>query len=382
MDKNLSDKNAKTNIPQPRPGQMPSPPEFLTRPSPVFEGVAYAPFIEEHVPASMPKSIDFGLYQNALNDRKQAEMSAAEIYAQYLEVVTFNQRLLKTQKTFERFKSRVRQVYNSAVGRQGRHSEEALRARRHQLGVEQALNASQQENESLRASSRAHEEAFQQILKRLGQAEAQMEQANHQFQTLAEEFDNRGILLEEADRHIQGYRAQIELQNQSLAEWHDKYSKIRDENLIIQSEIRDIQMREAGVAALNNELANSITKAQKQIYELEDKLGFLTQESQTKLATLEVEVDRYREQRRVEALLEKSKKLQAGERVEFQPEPNQKVNLDQWNGFYEKWSDIINGLKSHSNPIEGNRNKPSIPSETRQIQSSELISEAGDLEIL
>jgi chromosome segregation ATPase len=382
MDKNFTNKNTKAQ-PQPRPGQMPSPPEFLTRPAPASEGTSYPVAVEEHVAAEMPKSIDFGLYQNAINDRKQAEMSAAEIYAQYLELVTFNQRLLRGQKTIQLFKRRVRKVYDSALNRQGRHSDEALRARRHQLGVEKALNDTQQENEGLRASNRAHEEAYQQILKRLGQAEAQMEQANHQFRTLAEEFDNRGILLEEADRHIQGYQAQIELQNQSLGEWHDKYSKIRDENLILQSQMRDIQMREAGVATLNNELANSATKAQKQIYELEDKLERLTRESQTKMATLEVEVDRHREQRRVEALLEKSKKLQAGEKVTFVTDNKQKANVEQWNGFYEKWADIINGLTTHSNPIENTKKDTvAVGATINQVQSSELLSEAGDLEIL
>ena len=133
----------------------------------------------------MPKSIDYSLYQNVLNDRKQAEMSAAEIYAQYLEVMTFNQRLLRTQKLFMRFKNRVRSIYDNAVERQGQHSVEAVRARRHQMGVEKALSESQSDNEALRASNRAHEEAFKQILKRLGQAEAQMDQANHQFQGLA-----------------------------------------------------------------------------------------------------------------------------------------------------------------------------------------------------
>jgi chromosome segregation ATPase len=198
-----------------------------------------------------------------------------------------------------------------------------------------------------------------------------MEQSSHQFQTLAEEFDNRGILLEEADRQIQTYRAQIEAQNRSLQEWHDKYSKIRDENLIIQSQIRDIQMREAGVQALNSELASSMTKAQKQIYELEDQLARVTQDTQVKLATQEAELERYREQRRVEALLEKSKKLQAGEKIQANPQS------EQWNGLYEKWSDIINGLTSHSTPLE--RKEPEVKPSTKP---SELVSEAGDLEIL
>ena len=116
-------------------------------------------------------------------------------------------------------------------------------------------------------------------------------------------------------------------------------------------------MREAGVAALNNELTNSITKAQKQIYELEDKLETVQQLTQTKLATQEIELERYREQRRVEALLEKSKKLQAGEKVTFVEGENQKANIEQWNGFYDKWSGIINGLTSHSTPIEPGKAK-------------------------
>jgi chromosome segregation ATPase len=349
----------------------------------------FPPLVEEHIPTSLPQSIDYGLYQNAIDDRRQAEMSAAEIYSQYLKVMAFNQKLLRKQKKVEKFKLKVREVYERALNKNGSKTKEADRARRHQIGVEKALDEAQKENAALRASNRAHEEAFEEILRKLGQAESQMERANHQFQTLAEEFDNRGILLEEAERTIQGNRAQIDQLNASLAEWHDKYSKVRDQNLILQSEVRDIQLREAGVAALNSELASSATKAQKLIYELEDRLNTETEDAKTKIAMLEVELDRYREQKRVEALLEKSKKLQAGEKVVFIPDQvkGQHGNpKEQWNEFYQKWSHIINELTTHSNPMtrENTPAEPPLPPVPQEYNSeqSQLMSEAGELEII
>src|ERR1700677_47584 len=159
MDKNFkTDNSIKVKL-----GQMPSAPEFLTRPHPV-EGITYPAMIEEHVSADMPKSIDFGLYQNVLDERKQAEMSAAEIYAKYLEVISFNERLLRTQRIFDRFKARVRKIYNRALDVDSKYSEETLRAKRRQMAVEKAYNDLQLEAQGLRSSNQAHDEAFKKIL--------------------------------------------------------------------------------------------------------------------------------------------------------------------------------------------------------------------------
>lgn len=379
------DKNSKSGNPVPRPGQMPSPPEFLTRPHPT-EGITYPAMIEEHVPASMPKSIDFGLYQNVLDERKQAEMSAAEIYAKYLEVVTFNEKLLRTQRIFDRYQARVRRVYDRALDVESRHSEDLLRARRHQMAVEKSYNDLQIEAQSLRASNQAHEEAFQGILVKLGQAEAQLGGANGQFQSLAEEFDNRGILLEEADRHIQGYRSQIEQFQNSIREWQDKYSKLRDDNLLMQADLREMELKEAGIATLNNELAMSVTKSQRQIYELEDKMTREREESKARIAYLEAELDKALEQKRVEALLEKARKIQAGESLNAKPgEVYKPVESGQpreeWNNFYQRWSHIIDELTTQSNMVGRTGPTPALPEKTDDI-TGELVSEAGELEII
>ncbi len=374
-----------------KPGQMPSPPEFLIRPQNSFEEATYPTMIEEYVPAPLPQNIDYSLYQNVINDRKQAEMSYAEIYAQYVEQVTLIEKLRGKQKTFERFKERVRTIYARAIDRDESSATESRRLEYQFIQSEKKSGLLQAENEALKASNLAHSEAFNKLIGKVGQAEAQMEQADHQFQTLAEEFDNRGILLEEADRHIQGYRAQIAQLTNSIKDWQDKYAQMRDEKLLMESEVREIQIKEAGIAALNNELAMSATKAQKQIYELEDKLARETEKSAERIAVLEAELDRYQEQRRVEALIEKSKKVQEGVSLTVKPgEVIKNVSDSQetrgaWNGFYEKWNHIINELTTHSSPI-GRVNSPETEKVSVTPQSSiaagELISEAGELEII
>lgn len=387
MDKSLNRDN-----PIVKPGQMPSPPEFLTRNN-TTEGETFPTMIEVHVPEPMPKNIDFGLYQNVVNDRKQAEMSYAEIYAQYVELVTINEKLEGKKRIFERFKNRVRKIYNHALDRDENLSVETRRNQFKISNLERANSELQTENEALKASNAAHSEAFQQILIKVGQAEAQMDQANHQFQTLAEEFDNRGILLEEADRHIQGYRAQITLLNSSIKEWQDKYAQIRDDKLLMETDVREIQMKEAGVAALNNELTNSITKAQKQIYELEDRLSRERDGSATRIAALEAELDRYQEQKRVEVLLEKSRKVQEGVSLDVKPgevikNPNAENyshdSREQWNGFYQKWSHIINELTTHSSQMGKIKTSEDEVIHTTKIEpiTGELLSEAGELDIL
>ncbi len=373
-----------------KPGQMPSPPEFLTRTHPT-EGATYPVMIEEHIPAPLPKNIDYGLYQNVINDRKQAEMSYAEIYAQYIELITLNEKLLIKQNNFERFKQRVRVIYDRALDRDESLSTETRRAEYQILQLEKRCNALQIENEALKGSNAAHSEAFNQLIGKVGQAEAQMDQANHQFQTLAEEFDNRGILLEEADRHIQGYRVQIGQLTSSIKEWQDKYAQIRDDKLLMEADVREVQIKEAGIAALNNELAQSATKAQKQIYELEDKLSRESEKSSQRIAVLRAELDRYQEQKRVEALLEKSKKFQEGISPNVMPgevikNPNSsKETREQWNGFYEKWSHIINELTTHSSPMSkfGSHENEELPATPKASSiTGELMSEAGELEIL
>jgi hypothetical protein len=373
--------NNKTN-PNIVPGRMPSPPDFLiqTNNSPT-EATAHSYSMEEFVPSERTKNIDHVLYQNALEDRKQAEISYAEIYGRYLEVLALNEKLVRKYKIKERYKQRIRKVYENALNTTVHHGVSKERAERNQEALEQAYSDVQEECEALRVSNRVHEEKFKNLLSQLGHAEAQMEQANQQFGAMAEEFDNRRILLEEADRHIQGYRVQTKQMDDSIKEWQYKLSISRDENLSLNSKLRDSQLKEAGISTLNGELATSLTKAQKQIYELEDKLNRITDESKIYIANLEGEVERFREQKRVEALLMRSKKIAEGEGELPAPMPleNSEAPKAQWNDLYSKWSHIIDELTSHSGKLNTDTQGPL---QVQKMNPPELISEAGDLEII
>lgn len=45
--------------------------------------------------AATPRSVDGVIYQQAIDERKQAEMHYAEIYSKYLELVAFNEKILR-----------------------------------------------------------------------------------------------------------------------------------------------------------------------------------------------------------------------------------------------------------------------------------------------
>lgn len=371
-------------------GQMPSPPEFLLKKQeilledPLEKTIPESHLSESHPSESqapepvLPKTVDATLYQSALADRQTAEMNYAEIYSQYLDVVSFNEKLLRSLRRYENYQTRVRKIYDRAkIGDQIVLNNLKL-ARRDLAAADKTVSDLQIENESMRVSLTAHEEAFQNIAARLAQAESAMSHANRQFQLLSDEYENRGVLLDEADRKIRGYLTQISQLGDLARGEQKKSAQLADENLILNNQIRELQIKEAGVSTLNNELTESIIKLQKQIHLLEDKRAHEREEAKKQAAALHEEIARLRDGRYIDGLVEKSKQairsdvVPAATSAQTEPKLSDRQN---WNHFYNRWSQIIDELSSHSAPI---RSEPKAP--LTEGLSEELISERGDLD--
>jgi chromosome segregation ATPase len=372
---------------------IPSPPEFLlAKPQEPVQDIVQeaaadsAPQIPE---ASMPPTVDSYIYMQAIEDRREAETGYAEIYSQYLEVVGFNEKLLRTLAVQRRFRARVRAVYDRAKLGDQVLAESAQAAHRNLVATEKALGDLQLENESLRISLSSHEEAFRQLAGRLGQAEAAMDKAREQFQMLAEECDSRGLKLADAERKVKTFMIQIEQMADAMREMQGKFTHLRDENQLFQNQMRDAQLREAGISALNSELTESVMKLQKQIHEMEDKLFFERENSKKRISELDQEIERLRENRHAENLVEESKRLQTAAVAEDRKisEKPQSKELDRENldRFYQRWSQIIDELSSHSGRIDHaprrseGQERPA-PNAINSI-TEQLISERGDLDL-
>ena len=178
--------------------------------------------------------------------------------------------------------------------------------------------------------------------------------------------------------------------------------------------MRDLELREAGVSALNDELTHALTRSQSQIQDLENKLQTHGEAAAFKISALEKELGRLRENRRAEDLVEKSRNLmrQSAENgaegrsternsteeqwtegkltpklaPKLPPIPSQNQptaaastatkNKKEWDDFYKRWSHIIDGLSSHSVPMD----RPA--KQNSDAYDMQLVSEIGEIEIL
>ncbi|MDZ4678276.1 MAG: hypothetical protein SGI74_12295 [Oligoflexia bacterium] len=365
-------------------GAMPAPPDFLLTKFIVDEPIHT--FVQSQYVEKQPSTVDYIIYQSAIEDRKQAEISSAEIYSKYLELINFNEKLLRIISNYKRYKIRARQVYNHAKISDQILIDNLDLTRKSLVSTERAMNTLQIENETLRISISAHEEAFKSVTSKLGQAEATMEQANTQFRNLAEEFNQRNLQLDEAQRTINAYTTQISHMGDAMREMQSRFSQMRDENLLYQNQLREVQIREAGIAALNSELTNSATKAQKQIHELDDKLTHERENFRSKISALEQENSRLKDKRYAEQLIEKSKKIQEQQPAQSKLNIADEKLLDRKNleQFMNRWTKIIDELSAQSSRIS--HTLSSDENEERDNSNyaitEQLISERGDLQII
>ncbi|MBK9293389.1 MAG: hypothetical protein IPM57_02935 [Oligoflexia bacterium] len=323
-----------------------------------------------------PRTVDFILYQTAIDERKAAEIQAAEIYSKYLELVNFSESLIKKINRFDVYKAKVRSIYNTALMGDQIIKDNLQLTRIDLENTKKLIQDLNIENQAMRASVDAHQEAFTHVTIKMGQAEAAMEHANSQFQLLSEEYEKRGTQVVELEKKLNGLSSQLKEIGEKLIDSQKKSDFLSDENLLIQNQLRESQIKEMGLATLNQELTDAIPKLQKQIHILEEKLRQERDEYSQKSAIMTEEIERLRENKLIDSLVVKSKQT-----LEPQPE-NQggtlkdKVQIkskEQWNEFYHKWSAIIDELSSHSAPIrkEKQTELPPLP---------QLVSEHGDLD--
>lgn len=382
----------------PTPGRMPLPPEHLVKQaavqsaeqammaqSEIFEIVGdvkpqagSSEALREALSAKndegFPNKVDYLLYSRAVEDRRTAETQYAEIYSQYLQAVTFNETLVRRISTFKRFLRRNREVYNRAKNMDMVVAENLKLVQRDLAVSDKAMNDIQLENQALRTSLSAHEQAFEQITKKLGMAELELERAHKQFESLANEFETQNLFLIEADRKLKANGALVEQLETNEKDLQKKYSAVRDENLLLQNQLRESQINEAGSGALNSELASSITRLQKQIAMLEEKLLVEKNKAKAKDVELQQQIERLTDKRHADVLVEQAKQLNSNF-AQNKPIVPRAVNREQFDTFFNRWSQIIGELSSHSAPMKANDAKDEAIKE-------QLMSERGDLDLV
>lgn len=358
--------------------KMPTPPDFLLQKNAEnFLGKSNVSTTEDNadINRSNPKSVDYILYQSAIAERKAAEIQAAEIYSKYLEMVNFSETLLKKVNRFDNYKQKVRSVYNTALKGDEILRDNLILTRTDLENTKKTIQDLNLENQSLRASVDAHQDAFAQVTKKVGHAEAAMEHAHLQFQLLADEYEKRGLQIEELEKKNNGSSSQIRELSEKLSEAQKRCDYLSDESLILQNQLRESQIKESGLATLNHELTNSIPKLQKQIHILEEKLRIERDEFNKKAAILTSEIERLRENKLIDSLVERSKQTLASPQPSIKEKVEHQIkSKEQWNEFYHKWSVIIDELSSHSAPIKQNSSTEQLP------PLPQLVSEHGDLD--
>lgn len=359
---------------------MPSPPDFLLQKSIETAQANLSQNQPAPRPENAPKAVDFMLYYNVVEERKIAEVRTAEIYSKYLEVVAFSERLLKKISKFETYKQKVREVYNRALMVDQITKDNLALSRQDLHNNQKIMNAMNMEMQSHLASVQAHQEAFEQMSRKLGQAEAAMHYANEQFQLLSQECENRGDKASLLEKNLNGATSQIRELTEKYKELQTRAEYLHDEHLLISNELREAQLKESAVSALNQELTESIPKLQKQIHILEEKIRMERSESENKIRILQEENDRQKDNKVVDALIEKSRKVVAepiAPPLSLGKKREEKLaNKEKWNDFYSRWNQIIGELSSHSAPLrekieDDNQNLPPLP---------QLVSEKGDID--
>jgi methylmalonyl-CoA mutase cobalamin-binding domain/chain len=330
---------------------------LLPEPNPIIH-----PKVEEK---KMPQYVDVNIYNSALEDRNNAEMHAAQIYSQYLEVVQFNEKLLRNITAFDRFRRRARQVYNQAKRGDQIVADNLKENQRSLITTERLLSDLQIENETLRIALNAHEEAFRQVTNKLGLAEATMEQANLQFVTLSEEFDRRGLQIAEQAHENKAHILQIEQIGQAITEVNLKYDKTREENILLTQKLRETQIQEAGIAALNHELTEVITKIQKQIHTMEAQNRDYRDWAERQIDSLKNENERLKDNIEAKALIDKSRQAQQAPKPT--PPTFDRAKLDE---FLNRWTKVIDEVSTATSSF---KTKP------KSEEKQELMSEHGDL---
>lgn len=377
--------------------RMPEPPNYLltqeleqlTHKLAENPASAYSSYsTEEYSPASIQTSalrtVDMVLYQAALEERKMAEIRSAEIYSKYLEIVGYSEKLINKVNAMERFKSRVRPVYDRAMAGDDIILENLNLAREDLDNARDLINSFNLKNQTLESAMDTHQQAFLQVSKQMAQAESAMQYANEQFQLLSADYERRGEKITDLEKIL----AMLELKGvgteSRVEELQRKSDVILDENMLLGNQLRQTQIHASGLETLNEELTQSIPKLQRQIHILEEKLRIEREDFEKQSASSLEELGRLRENKNIEGLVEKSRAMNRKTEVDFVGTASGYVSAEsvglevkspkQWNEFYQRWSTIIDELSSHSSPIR----HLSSDDDLKRVQ---LTSELGDYEI-
>lgn len=321
-------------------GSLPKPPEFLFKPqlSPEYD------FIEldnlAPPPQKMPDLVPNNIYQAAIEQRRSAEMNYAEIYSQYLEVVAFNERLLRKIRRLEKFKGKMRPVFNNLKNKDNSVHKKLAQAQLQIKEREDIIHDLQLEIEALKISNSAHDESFKAVSKELEASKQDASEAQDQFRLLSEEFENRGFFLTQAEEKLKDYLEKIDQMSNSMSEIQVNNSKLRNENLIFQSKLAEIT--KGSIFEQNGQITSVL---QNSIYRLQKKVSILEQE------------------------LNETKKERTQPPAQTAVSIEEDFSLGPKSDFQERWKGVLN----QGSPKSKNQDSDPINAELTLTESGELI---------
>lgn len=310
---------------------------------------------------SLPPTVDASLYEAAVEDRKQAESGYAEFYSKYLELVSYNEQLMKNFQRFDIYRERIRKVYNnakygddSAVGKI-RELEKKVQA------YEEIIAKHDSEKETLSISLKAHEEGFKNVSQRLEMVESELENSQNQFQVLAEEYDARGFLLSEANEKIKAYQDRFDRLNHEMNTIQSDNTKLRDDNVVFQRKLQEVT--EGPIDGDNELLSSAVSRLQRRMREMEINYNREIKEAEQKIQKLQNS-----------APVTESAPTP---KVAPQPPSQNAISNEQVDALFQRWDNVIRELSSHSMPIRDKKEGSKSP----QIEIDQLVTENGEIDV-
>ena len=349
------------------PGGMPSPPNFLVEAMPTNG-------LEVHVPARKAslRAASDPSYNEILNERKTAEADFARVYSEYGELTDFNRKLLKRIHFFERFRGRIREAYNRLQHSEGSQLQVAKLIQKDLFIAERTVESLQLENSALLATIQTSEEREQiQSSKTLNLAK-DFHFLQTRFAEISEKLEEKNGMLLRSEDKLQETLCQLGKNSADLAKVHLQLSEAESETLHLREKLQASHVREADLAKLNTDLANSMVKLQKRNHELIERLkDEEADEATTKLIKVvlpEIPQHHYDDFDFDEPKLANDIVLAAesATRNEVATVKESAVVCGlpaaDVKEFYKRWTHIINELSSHSTPMNYPQNNDKPPS--------------------
>jgi chromosome segregation ATPase len=356
-----------------RAPQFPEPPKHLVIKDSVIE----------HLP-KRKTSDDLVRLVQIENDLRSAESGFASLYTEKQDVEGTNQKLLKKLRAFDRYKLRVRRIFNHLMNIDGSTAVTSKMLQKDLYIAERTVEKLQIENDGFLSTIQNFEEKENLLKKTEEENRQELEDLKFNFQILAEKFDEKNKMLELAEEQFQNHLLNVEKLTSSLNEFSKKEQSLREEIQILKRSHTESQMSEDNFAKLNSDLADALAKLQKKNKDLDLELRIKRREYDELLKLQNHETQFNQEMSEANHLIEKVKNFTPALEEHSIVEDASEVRDEDWKyskdensqllaeaypsiitkplietkkdsknlkAFYDRWSHIIDELSTHSTPL-------------------------------